>query len=186
MKDSLKQLAPISERRTQAYFSNRVQLADLIEWVLEQTGPASLDISTFSTSESFLRRLFRLKQAGKVLNCRLIADVRAAKKTASLYTFMKSVCDAIFLCQNHSKVVLISPKGRNTPEGLVAIVTSQNQTRGDRYEAGIITAEPDAIFPLMLALDAMAQNSVSIDAILNRPDNPGTDRPTGERAHSTE
>lgn len=183
MKSWIRQLESISERRTQAYFSNKVQLADLIEWVLEQTGPCSLEISTFSTSESFLRRLYRLKQAGKVLKCRLIADVRAAKKTASLYTFMKSVFDEIYLCQNHSKVVLLRPVNE---AGVVAIVTSQNQTRGDRYEAGVITSDGFAVANLIIHMADMAANSVSIDAILNRPINPGADSTTGERADTAE
>lgn len=60
----LDQLAPLEKCGIQPYFSNRVQLAEVIEWVLSQTGPADIAVSTFSTGEEFLRRLARLKGRG--------------------------------------------------------------------------------------------------------------------------
>lgn len=142
----------------QPYFSNRIQLAEVIEWVLDQIGPADVLISTFSTSEEFLRRLHRLKNSGRVLSCSLFCDLRAARKTVSLYHFIKSVFHSVHLCENHSKVVLLSNEHHD-----VAIVTSQNQTRGDRFEAGVITSDPHTFYNLRLGFDAMAEKSLSID-----------------------
>ena len=48
---SLDDLKPLEERAVQPYFSNRLQLADVIGWCLRQCGPADIMISTFSTSE---------------------------------------------------------------------------------------------------------------------------------------
>lgn len=62
--------------------------------------------------------------------------MRAARKTSSLDNLMHNVCDEVILAQNHSKVVIL-----DAPVVDVAIVTSQNQTRGDRFEAGIITTD---------------------------------------------
>ena len=126
---------PLEKYGIQPYFSNSMQLADVIEWVLEQTGPAHLQISTFSTGEEFLRRLFRLKRSGRILTCRMFCDLRAARKTVSLYHFNKSVFDHVCLCENHSKVLILFNDNHT-----VAVVTSQNQTRGNRFEAGIITS----------------------------------------------
>ena len=53
---------------TQTYFSNVVQLMDVVDWILDQTGPADIMISTFSTSEEFIRRLWRMKARGRVLS----------------------------------------------------------------------------------------------------------------------
>ena len=69
-------LKPLANTPLQAYFDNRLQLADVIDQVLRQIGPAELVISTFSTSDAFIRRLHRLKnegRSGKVLLafCRL-------------------------------------------------------------------------------------------------------------------
>lgn len=163
-KSDLDLLTPLDQCGLQPYFSNRVQLAEVIEWVLSQTGPADIAISTFSTSEEFLRRLARLKELGYVCGCSLFCDIRAARKTVALYRFMKSVFDWVGLCENHSKVVLISNESHS-----VSIVTSQNQTRGDRFEAGVITSDHQTFCRLMLGFKTMSQRSVTIDDLHPRP-----------------
>lgn len=161
----LEQLVPLERCALQPYFSNRIQLAEVIEWVLTQTGPADISISTFSTSEEFLRRLARLKGRGDVRSCSLFCDLRAARKTAALYHFIKSVFDSVHLCENHSKVVLLQNETHR-----VAVITSQNQTRGDRFEAGVITSDTLTFHNLLLGFDTMRENSLSIDDILSRND----------------
>lgn len=158
-------LMPLEKCGVQPYFSNSMQLADVIEWVLSQTGPAHLLISTFSTSEEFLRRLFRLKKKGRILSCGMFCDLRAARKTVSLYHFIKSVFDRVCLCENHSKVLILSNDCYS-----VAVVTSQNQTRGNRFEAGIITSDPLTVANLRLGFDALAANSLSIDELVIHSD----------------
>lgn len=166
MKGALDYLAPLEKSPVQAYFSNRVQLADVIEWVVERTGPAYLRVSTFSTSEEFLRRLARMRSDGRITGCSLFCDLRAARKTAALYHFISSVASETRLCENHSKVVLLSNERCQ-----VAVVTSQNQTRGDRFEAGVITSDPAAIAALREGFDTLAANSLSLDELVNRPGN---------------
>lgn len=156
-------LKPLADEPVQPYFSNRVQLAEIIEWVLSQTGQADIDISTFSTSEEFLRRLAVMQRKGMARKCRLFADLRAARKTVVLYDFMKSVFESVHLCENHSKVVLLS-----NDDWRVAIVTSQNQTRGDRIEGGIVAAVDSVFYKLLLGFDAMKLNSISIDDLNSR------------------
>lgn len=154
-------LMPLEKCGVQPYFSNSMQLADVIDWVLDQIGPAHMLISTFSTSEEFLRRLFRLKNKGRILTCDMFCDLRAARKTVSLYHFIKSVFDRVYLCENHSKVVLLHNDCYS-----IAVVTSQNQTRGNRFEAGIITSDPHSFYNLRLGFDALALNSMPIDALV--------------------
>ena len=161
----LEQLVPLERCAIQPYFSNRIQLAEVMEWVLSQIGPADITISTFSTSEEFLRRLARLKEKGEVCSCALFCDLRAARKTAALYHFIKSVFDGVYLCENHSKVVLMQNDTHR-----VAIITSQNQTRGDRFEAGVITSDSLTFYNLLLGFDTMRDKSLSLDDILSRHD----------------
>nr|DAL35339.1 MAG TPA_asm: hypothetical protein [Caudoviricetes sp.] len=129
-------LASLASCAVQPYFGRTAQLSDYIDWVLDQIGPAGMSISTFSVSEQFLRWLHRARSSGRILWCSLVCDMRAARKTSSLDSLMHSVCDEVILAQNHSKVVIL-----DAPVVDVAIVTSQNQTRGDRFEAGIITTD---------------------------------------------
>ncbi len=162
-------LIPLEKCALQPYFSNRIQLAEVIEWILGHTGPADICISTFSTSEEFLRRLYRLKNRGHLRETSLFCDIRAIRKTVALSHFIKAVFSHVHLCENHSKVVLLSNDSHR-----VAIVTSQNQTRGDRFEAGVITTDPHTFYNLCLGFDAMAEKSISLDDI-----NPRSDRPRG-------
>ena len=99
-------LKPLSDVPLQAYLDNRLQLFDVLEFILSQTGPAKVYVSTFSTSEEFLRRLFSLRKRKLILHSVLMADLKAARKTVNLYTFMSSVFDDVYLTENHSKVLL--------------------------------------------------------------------------------
>ncbi len=160
-------LIPLEKHGIVPYFSNRIQLSEILEWVLHQIGPADLMISTFSTSEDFIRRLHRLQRNGLVLSSTLFCDLRAARKTMVLYHLIKSVFSAVNLCENHSKVVLLSNDSHK-----VAVITSQNQTRGDRFEAGVITNDLSTFYQLRLGFDAMAEKSLPLDSLIHS----GTDR----------
>lgn len=143
MKHVNRLLKPLSDVPLQAYLDNRLQLFDVLEFILSQTGPAKVYVSTFSTSEEFLRRLFSLRKRQLILHSVLMADLKAAKKTVNLYTFMSSVFDDVYLTKNHSKVLLIE-----NDRWLVTVVTSQNQTRGNRTECAMITTQPDIFLTL--------------------------------------
>lgn len=116
--------------------SNTIQLFDIIEEILRQIGKAEIHISTFSTSEEFLRRIYRLKRNGLIGKATLLADLKAARKTVNLYTLISNVFDEAYLSENHSKVILMKNE-----KWMVSIITSQNQTRGNRTESGIITTD---------------------------------------------
>ncbi len=162
MTDDLDNLAAPWIRPVQAYFSCRSQLADLIGWALRHIGPAAVRVSTFSTSEEFLRRIARFRKEGLITDCSLFCDLRAARKTTALRGFVRSVFSSVRLCENHSKVVLLANDRHR-----IAIVTSQNQTRGNRFEAGIITSDPAVFASLSIGLDTLAANSISLDDIVD-------------------
>lgn len=178
---TLEELKPLESTATQPYFSKSIQLADIIQWVLEQIGTAAISISTFSTGEEFIRRQHKFKQRGLISECALFCDLRAARKTIALKEFMQSTFDRIFLCENHSKIVLLRSASRE-----VAIVTSQNQTRGDRYEAGIITTDISTCAYLRAAFRVMAQNSISINELLLSSENNSENIGTGGRTDAAD
>lgn len=156
-------LKPLKSAVTQPYFSNRLQIYDIIEWIINQIGPSDIDITTFSSSEEFVRRIFKLKQSGIVNTCRMIADIRAARKTLNIFSLLKIVFDDIRLAQNHSKVILLKSKDVS-----VAIITSQNQTRGDRFECGVITYDTDIVKYLQKSVNYLFDNSNKLDELISR------------------
>lgn len=157
-------LKPLSESPLQAYLDNRIQLFDIIEEILRQTGKADIMISTFSTSEEFLRRLYRLKKAELINKSVMLADLKATRKTVILYNFMKNVFDDVYLAENHSKVILIK-----NSKWTVSICTSQNQTRGNRTESGIVSTDGTIFYKLMSSfLSIIDKKSIPLCSILKK------------------
>ena len=154
---------PLSECPSQAYLSNAVQVADLLEWILEQVGTAKVWQTSFSISEEFLRRLFFIEKSGKVDTIHLILDFKATQKTLRLWPFLTRVIEHTYLADNHSKVILI--RSEETAR-TVSIITSQNLTRGNRNESAIVTTDA-AIFATFHAslTDIMKNHSVPLSEL---------------------
>ena len=163
MKKVRQLLRSLSEAPLQAYLDNRVQLFDISEMILSETGPAEIYISTFSTSEEFLRRIYRLKRRGQLIRATMLADLKASRKTVNLYTFIANVFDEVYLSENHSKVILIQ-----NARWQVSICTSQNQTRGNRVESGIITTDPAVFIQLRERYAHIINtNAIQLDGLFN-------------------
>lgn len=127
---------PLGECPIQAFFGRGVYVLGLIKWVLAQTGKADVMVSSYSTSEEFLRGFLLMRKNGLVRSSALLTDAKATGKTVHLWHIMSVCFDAVFVGENHSKVVLIC-----NDKWLVSIVTSQNQTYGNRDESTIITTD---------------------------------------------
>lgn len=132
-------LKPLSERESQAYLSNAVQVADILEWVLQQVGTAEVWQTSFSISEEFLRRLYFICKANKVSRINLVLDHKATNKTLKLWAFITQVIERTYLADNHSKILLVKSEAGDT----VSVVTSQNLTRGNRAESAFISTSPE-------------------------------------------
>ncbi len=132
-------LKPLLLFPVQPYLSQNIQIYHVIDSILHQIGPAELVNTTFSVSEEFCRAIYRLKKEGLITRAIEVADFKAAAKTVRINGFMASVFDEAYLAEIHAKVVLL----RNDRYA-VSVVTSQNQTRGNRFECGIITTDASA------------------------------------------
>jgi hypothetical protein len=137
--DINKILSPLSEKPFQAYLSNQLQVADLLEWILGQVGISRIWQTSFSISEEFLRRLYFLMQNGQMEHITLILDHKATNMTLRLWPFICQVFRETYLADNHSKILLVkSAKG-----DLISVVTSQNLTRGNRCESAVVTSDKE-------------------------------------------
>jgi hypothetical protein len=156
---------PLSECASQAYLSNAVQVADLLEWILEQVGSAKVWQTSFSISEEFLRRLFFIEKSGRVSEFNLVLDHKATNKTLKLWSFMTQVIERTYLTDNHSKILLVEADSGQK----VAVVTSQNLTRGNRHESAFISTEP-VIFDTLHAqvTDLINNHSVPLNDLFRQ------------------
>ena len=156
---------PLCETSVQSALSNEVQIADILEWVLEQVGKAEVWQTSFSISEEFLRRLYFITRDGSASAIHLVLDFKATNKTLSLWTFIEQVISTTHLADNHSKVLLIKSEAGDK----VSIITSQNLTRGNRNESYIITTD-EAVFDKFLneVQDLIKNHAVPLSDILNQ------------------
>ena len=147
-------LKPIREKPYQAYLSNALQVADVLDWVLQQLGKSEVWQTSFSISEEFIRRLFFIEKSGLVTRFNLVLDHKATNKTLKLWAFITQVITTTYLADNHSKVLLV----RSERGEVVSIITSQNLTRGNRSESAVVTTDPELFITLHTQIEDLIRN----------------------------
>ena len=156
-------LQPLSRCGLQSYLGKGLHTLGLLGWILEQTGRADVYVSTFSTSDAFLRGFYNLRQKNLIGHSVLLADLKASRKTVKLYREMQSCFDSVYLSMNHSKVVLVQNDSH-----LVTVISSQNQTYGDRAECTIISTSQDVFLQQYTGFkDLVDQNSIQLNGLFN-------------------
>ena len=80
-------LKPLSECPHQAYLSNALQVADVLEWILGQVGKSEIWQTSFSISEEFLRRLFFIEKSGNITAFNLVLDHKATQQDPQIVGF---------------------------------------------------------------------------------------------------
>ena len=171
-------LRPMATHPLQSHLGRGLHTLGLLGWILEQTGPADVYVSTFSTSDAFLRGFYNLRKKGLIGHSILLADLKASKKTVKLYREMQSCFDSVYLSMNHSKVVLIQ-----NDHHLVTVISSQNQTYGDRAECTIVTSDQDIFLQQFSGFkDIVDDNSIQLNGLFNGLAD--KDQGTGKQADS--
>lgn len=158
-------LRPLKDAPCQAYLSNAVQVADILEWILSQVGVAEIWQTSFSISEEFLRRLYFICKDKRVSRINLVLDHKATNKTLKLWAFISQVIECTYLADNHSKILLVkSQKG-----DMVSVVTSQNLTRGNRAESAFISTDPGIFATLFSQVnDLITNHSVPLNDLFRQ------------------
>ena len=147
-------LKPLSECPHQAYLSNALQVADVLEWILSQVGRAEIWQTSFSISEEFLRRLFFIDKSGNISAFNLVLDHKATNKTLKLWAFITQTMKRTYLADNHSKILLVQAESGE----LISVVTSQNLTRGNRHESTFISTDSNIFDNLHAQVDDLIRN----------------------------
>lgn len=157
-------LRPLDCETTQYYLGVGLHTLGLLGWILAQTGRADVYVSTFSTSDAFLSGFLRLREKGLIGKSILVADLKASRKTIGLYRLMQGCFDQVYLAQNHSKVVLVQ-----NDRWLVTVISSQNQTYGDRAECTMVTTSQEAFLQVYTGLDYLIKKkSIGVNELFKR------------------
>ena len=159
-------LQPLNKCASQCYLGTGLHTLGLLNWILQQTGRADVYVSTFSTSEAFLNGFYNLHKKKLIGHSVLLADLKASRKTLHLYRLMQSCFDSVYLGMNHSKIVLVQ-----NDTHLVSVISSQNQTYGDRAECTMVTTDQMAFYDLYSGLrDIVDKNSIQLNGLFNEID----------------
>ena len=150
-------LKPLKQSSSQVFLGQGLHTLGLLGWILEQTGAAHIAVTTFSTSDAFLCGVINLRKRGLVDSSVLVADIKASSKTLKLSRLMTEAFDEVKLTLNHSKVMLVANN-----EWLVSVITSQNQTYGDRAECTFITTDRDVYLNLNNMLNNLLDDTTTI------------------------
>ena len=162
-KDLNKILRPLSGCPLHSFLGKGLHTLGLLDWILKQTGRADVYVSTFSTSDAFLRGFYNLRKKGLIGHSVLLADLKASYKTVKLYREMQCCFDAVHLSMNHSKVVLVQNDNH-----LVTVISSQNQTYGDRAECTVITTDQEVFLQQFSGFkDLVDDKSVQLNGLFN-------------------
>ena len=150
-------LKPLKQSNSQVFLGQGLHTLGLLGWILEQTGPADVAVTTFSTSDAFLCGVINLRKRGLINHSKLVADIKASSKTLKLKRLMTEAFDEVKLTLNHSKIMLVS-----NAEWLVSVITSQNQTYGDRAECTFISLDRDVYLDIHNMLNNLLDDKKTI------------------------
>lgn len=118
----------------------------LLEYILEFTGPAKVLLTAFSLSEEPVRKLLLLKDAGQITELRCLFNDQLKRFKTDILIFSSNVADEIRTVPVHAKIMLIQGKFN------VMVISSANLNRNDRYEAGVISSDQAAFEKMLLSV----------------------------------
>lgn len=119
------------------YSRANFNLVRLILYVLEQTGPAHLMMTSYSFSQKSIESLLNRKSKGQLLSVRLLVDNRVKVMSPKPFQMLSNSFD--YKCISvHAKVALIY-----NDDFKISIVTSQNATDNPKLERGTIYTDTE-------------------------------------------
>lgn len=134
------QLGAINQGIDKHFYSNGAfNLVQLMLYVLKQTGPAHVFLSTYSIAEDSISTLRRYVDDGTILSIRFLIDNRVRSISPKPFAHLIASFPDAYRCTSlHAKVALIS-----NDDWYVSIVGSQNATHNPKLERGIIHTSED-------------------------------------------
>lgn len=133
------QLGNIVQGKTKHFYSNGAfNLIQLTLYVLKQTGPANVFLSTYSIAEDSITALRRQYDCGNIRNIRFLIDNRVRTISPKPFEHLVKAFPGCYRCTAlHAKVVCI-----DNDDWHISIVGSQNATHNPKLERGIIHTDP--------------------------------------------
>jgi hypothetical protein len=137
--DKFSKLNPVVQNTVFPFVSEGTfSMHELLEFLLQKTGPASVRIMSFSITEVAIRTFSNLMDNGDIKTLECIFDLSVKRHRLGLLYFMNNVVTGVALTKNHSKIILIENN-----DWKIAVVGSANFNVNDKIEAGTISTRPE-------------------------------------------
>lgn len=140
------------------YYSEiEFSMHELLDAILQMTGPASVWISSFSISEVAIRTFHRLSEDRVITDLHCIFDQSVKRHRLGLLFFALNVSGKVSLAKNHAKIILIENENWK-----LTVLSSANFNVNDKIEAGIITGCLDMFSFYKEKLESTFYNNIII------------------------
>lgn len=138
------------------YSKGAFNLVQLVLYLLKQTGPAHVFLSSYSIAEDSLTALKRREEKGELLSIRFLIDNRVRSISPKPFAYLAEAFEGKYrCCALHAKVALVWNSEWN-----VTVITSMNATHNPKLERGIIyTSKKVFDFDLNTLLDEFDQGT---------------------------
>lgn len=150
-------VAELAQDGTEIYGLTRGQfsLTDLIEAVLERTGPAELGISTWTAANASVQTMLSLLQSGRITRCRWLVDTTFVRRVPALVAEIRRQfgADAIRVSRVHAKFCTLA-----NADWQVALRSSMNLNQNPRMESFEVGHDPELCAFLTGVLDQVWAN----------------------------
>ncbi len=114
-------------------------LTDMIEAILEKTGPADLSISTWTAANGDVTRMLELLNSGAIRSCRWLVDLTFMRRCPQLTSEIRAKfgADAIRVTKTHAKFCTIT-----NDDWQIALRSSMNLNQNPRMESFQVGHDP--------------------------------------------
>lgn len=122
------------------FTKGQFSLIELIEAVLEKTGPAKIDISTWTAANADLRSIYGFLETKNIISARFLLDFSFQRRQPAVAKQIRNIfgLDSLRITRNHAKFFLISNENWK-----VVCKTSMNLNQNPRFEDFDLSTDPD-------------------------------------------
>ena len=138
LKETVAILAPDTLTHYVTY--GKWSLHQLIHYLVLQTGPADLYITTWSMTEDPVRSLLMLKKKGLLKRVECLLSERISERTPEVMQLARNVFDRLKFYKSHAKAFILVGERMS-----VVNVGSANLTRNKKNEIGVIDSSTAAV-----------------------------------------
>lgn len=130
---------------------------NLFSFLLGCAGPSLIRISTFSLSDVAIRNFILELDNNMINDSKIILDYSLTRRNIDQLLFAENVLKNIRLCDNHSKIMIITGKLNS-----YAVIGSANFNENRKTESGIIFENHHAIDVLTAEFDDLFNKSIAL------------------------